>query len=110
VVVHGAFVLFVLFGGLLVIRWRRVAWLHLPALAWGAWIEFAGSVCPLTYLENWLRAKGGDSVYALTFIERYLIPLIYPPGLSREVQVALGAFVLVVNAVIYAAIYRRRER
>ena len=110
VLVHLAFLVFVVLGGLLVVRWPPVAWVHLPAAAWGAWVEFAGWVCPLTPLENWLRMQGGDPAYASSFIEHYLIPLLYPASLPRELQYALGAVVLVVNAVIYAAVLRSRAR
>ena len=108
VVVHLAFVLFVVFGGLLVLRWRRVAWLHLPAAVWGAWIEFAGWLCPLTPLENWLRERGGRPAYTSSFVERYIIPTLYPDSLSREVQWVLGGLVLLVNGVVYLVVLRRR--
>jgi hypothetical protein len=83
---------------------------HLPAAAWGAWVEFAGWVCPLTPFENWLRTQGGGPAYTSSFIEHYLMPLLYPPSISRELQYALGALVLLVNAVIYAVVLRRRAR
>lgn len=105
---HGLFVLFVVLGGLLVLKWPRLAWLHLPAAAWGALIEFAGMVCPLTYLENWLRRRGGEPGYEGGFIEQYLTPAIYPEGLTREVQFALGALVLAINAWVYWRLWRRR--
>ena len=108
VVLHLAFVLFVVLGGLLVARWPRVAWVHLPAAGWGAWVEFAGWVCPLTPLENWLRGQGGESAYTASFIEHYLVPILYPSSLSREVQWALGGLVLVVNAAVYLFVLRRR--
>ena len=108
VVVHLAFVLFVVGGGLLVLRRRSIAWLHLPAAAWGAWIEFAGWICPLTPLENWLREKGGEAAYASSFVERYLVPALYPESLSRELQWTLGAVVIVINAVIYPLVFRQR--
>ena len=109
VVVHLAFVMFVLFGGLLVVRRPRVAWLHLPAVAWGAWIEFAGWLCPLTPLENWLRTQSGAVAYDSSFIEHYLLPLLYPASLSRELQWVLGSIVLVVNAVLYLVALRRHS-
>jgi hypothetical protein len=109
VIVHFAFVLFVVFGGLMVL-WRRwIVWLHLPAVAWGAWIEFAGWICPLTPLENWLRLQGGGDTYASTFTERYLSGLLYPPLLTRELQWVLGTFVVIFNALVYALVLRRRR-
>ena len=108
VIVHLAFVLFVVLGGLLVLRWRRVAWLHLPAAVWGAWIEFAGWLCPLTPLENWLRERGGRPAYTSSFVERYIIPTLYPDSLSREVQWVLGGLVLLVNGLVYLMVLRRR--
>lgn len=108
VVLHLAFVLFVVGGGLLVRRRRRIAWLHLPAAAWGAWIEFAGWICPLTPLENWLREKGGEAAYSSSFVDRYLVPTLYPESLSRELQWTLGGFVIVTNVVIYALVFRQR--
>ena len=107
VVLHLAFVLFVVLGGLLVLRRRAVAWVHLPAAAWGAWVEFAGWVCPLTPLENWLRIKSGGPVYTSSFVERYIIPTLYPEALSRELQWLLGGFVVVVNAAVYMTVWRR---
>jgi len=104
VVVHFAFVVFVVLGGLLVIRRPSLAWVHLPAVVWGVWIEFSGWICPLTPLENHLRARGGGDVYDVSFVERYLMPVLYPESLARELQVALGAFVIIVNAVIYIAV------
>jgi len=108
VLAHVAFVLFVVLGGILVLRWRRVAWAHAPAAMWGVLIELAGWECPLTPLENWLRARGGASGYAGGFAEHYLVPVLYPEGLTRELQLALGALALVVNLVIYWPMIRRR--
>ena len=107
-VFHLAFVVFVALGGLLVLRWRRVAWLHIPAAAWGAAIEFGGWICPLTPIENDLRARAGESPYTGDFVARYLLPVIYPEGLTREAQIVMGIAVLVLNAVIYAVVWRRR--
>lgn len=108
VAVHVGFVLFVVLGGLLVVRWPRMAWVHLPAAAWGALIEFAGWICPLTPLENWLRQRGGGPVYATSFVEHYVVPVLYPSALSREIQWALGGLVLAVNALVYLGVIRRR--
>ncbi len=110
VIVHLAFVVFVLFGGLLALRWRRVRWLHLPAVAWGAAVEFGGRICPLTPLEIWLRMQGGKSAYSSDFIEHYVFPLLYPAGLTREVQIALGAVVLAVNLAIYGLVRCRARK
>jgi hypothetical protein len=110
VAVHVAFVLFVILGGLVVARWRRVAWVHIPAAAWAAWVEFAGWLCPLTPLENWLREEGGGTAYTSGFIEHYLLPILYPESLSRELQWVLGGMVLLINAVMYGVVFRRGVR
>jgi hypothetical protein len=110
VLLHVAFVVFVVLGGLLAARWPRLAWVHLPAAAWGAWVELAGWVCPLTPLENWLRTQAGGSAYTSGFIEHVLVPLLYPAALSRELQHALGVLVLLVNGVVYAVVVRRLAR
>lgn len=107
VLVHFAFVLFVVFGGLLVL-WRPwVAWLHLPAAAWGSWIEFAGWICPLTPFENWLRSLSGREMYESSFVDRYIVAILYPPALTRDVQWALGAVVLAINVGVYFLVWRR---
>jgi hypothetical protein len=108
-VTHVLFVLFVVLGGLLVLRWPRVAWVHLPAAAWGVAIEFFGWICPLTPLENELRARAGQAVYEGDFVARYLMRVIYPEGLTREAQFVLGAFALGLNLAIYAVVLRRRR-
>lgn len=108
VVVHGLFILFVVFGALLALRWPRLLWLHALAALWGAWVELAGRVCPLTPLENRLRRLAGSGSYAGGFIETYLLPAIYPGVLTREIQIGLGLFVLALNAGLYAWILRRR--
>jgi hypothetical protein len=101
VVLHLAFVLFVLFGGLLAWWKPRIAWLHLPAAAWGAAVEFGGWICPLTPLEQWLRTKAGASAYDSDFIEEYVLPLLYPPALTSDIQFVLGMIVVAVNGTIY---------
>ena len=105
VVIHFAFTIFVLLGGILTIWWRKVIWLHIPAAVWGALIEFAGWICPLTPLENRLRAKGGQAGYPGGFVEEYVLPVIYPAGLTREIQIILGIFVITVNLVIYWKVF-----
>lgn len=109
-VVHFAFVLFVALGGLLVLRWRWLAWIHLPAVLWGAFVELTGRICPLTPLELWLRDLGGQRGYEGGFIEHYITSWIYPEGLTREMQTALGVGVLVVNLVLYAIVIWRIRR
>ena len=101
VVAHFAFVIFAVAGAVLVLRWRWVAWVHLPVVMWAALIEFAGWVCPLTPLENWLRMRGGAMGYHGGFVEHYIIPILYPGQLTRSVQIALGALVLLINTGIY---------
>jgi hypothetical protein len=108
--VHLAFVVFVVLGGVLVLRRRGWAWLHLPAAIWGAWIELFGWICPLTHLEKWLRRRGGEPAYATGFIEHYLHPVLYPAGLSRSFQVGLGLLVLALNLAVYARVVQRSRR
>ena len=110
VAVHFMFIAFVVAGGLLAFKDRRWATLHLPAVAWGAWMEFTGALCPLTPLENSLRREAGDAGYAGGFIEHYLIPLIYPEALTARVQVVLGVIVIVLNAATYALAWRKWRR
>ncbi len=106
-VLHLAFILFALLGGLLVLRRRWILLLHLPAAAWAVLIEFAGWYCPLTPLENHFRELAGQAGYAGGFIEHYLLQIIYPPGLTREIQVVLGAIALGVNVVVYGVVVHR---
>jgi len=108
--VHALFVAFVVVGGLLALRWPWVAVLHLPAAVWGALIEFRGWICPLTPVENSLRAAAGEAGYQGGFIEHYLLPVLYPAGLTRNVQLALGSVVIVVNLVVYGFLLARRRR
>jgi hypothetical protein len=109
VLIHLGFVLFVVAGGFLALRWRWMPWLHLPAAVWGALIEFAGWICPLTPWENALRRAAGEAGYPGGFVEHYLLPVLYPAGLTREVQLALGLLVVAVNALAYAMVWRRRH-
>jgi hypothetical protein len=111
---HFAFILFVLLGGLLVLRRPRIAWLHIPAFLWGALIEFGGWICPLTYLENHFRLKSAAEGYETSFIEHYIVPLIYPDllfpgGFPQSGFIATGVFVLVLNGVIYWRVWVRRR-
>ena len=110
VLAHTAFVGFVLLGGFLAWRWNWLAWLHLPCAVWGAVIEYQGWVCPLTPLENALRRRAGLEGYAGGFVEHYLVPVIYPPGLTPALQMALGLGVLAANVAVYAWVWRKRQR
>ena len=114
VLLHAAFVVFVVAGAALLWRWPRVVWLHLPAALWGTWIEAAGGICPLTPLENGLRARAGEAGYGGGFVEHYVVPVLYPEALTRELQWALAAGVVAVNALLYggwiASRRRRRSR
>ncbi|MGE6241973.1 DUF2784 domain-containing protein [Ectopseudomonas guguanensis] len=107
VLVHLGFILFVLLGGLLLLRWPRLIWLHLPAVAWGILVECLHLGCPLTPWENQLRRLAGQAGYDGGFIEHYLIPLIYPAGLTPQLQLWLGALVVLVNLAVYAWLVRR---
>jgi hypothetical protein len=105
---HLAFILFALFGGALAARWRWMPLVHLPVAAWAFFAELTGRICPLTYIENGLRISAGQSGYAESFIEHYLLDVIYPPGLTREVQFVLAATVVVINIAIYVWLALRR--
>jgi len=106
VIVHLLFVVFVMTGGFLLLRWPKLLWLHLPAAAWGALIEFSGGVCPLTPLENRLRILGGGDAYSGGFVERYLLPILYPENMTLPVQQVLGGVVVAVNLMAYGLAYR----
>ena len=109
VLLHLLFVAFAVAGGLLALRWRWLPWLHLPALAWAALVEFNQWICPLTPLENRLRLLAGDAAYAGGFVEQYLLPVLYPAALTRELQWTLGAGLVGFNAAVYTAIWFRRS-
>lgn len=115
--IHFLFIIFVIFGGILTIKWKRAVWFHLPLLLWGVLIEYVGCICPLTPLENNLRAKGGNGGYDGSFIEYYLLPIVYPGQLTREIQLLLGTLLILINISIYFLIWqksikkwRRKER
>ncbi len=108
VVVHFAFTLFVIFGGFLVWVRRRVIYAHLPALAWGCWIELSGRICPLTPLENYLRHRAGELGYGGGFLQHYIVAVLYPPGLTREMQWGLAVVLVGINVLAYTVVWRRR--
>ena len=109
-VAHLAFVVFVVLGGLLVVRWPWMAFLHIPAALWGVLIEYSGWICPLTPLENSLRRSGGEAGYSGGFIEHYIQPLLYPAGLTRGAQIVLGSLAVVVNLAAYAFVIATKRR
>jgi hypothetical protein len=109
IVAHLLFIAFVVAGGLLVWRWPRLAWVHLPAVFWGVVVELTGRICPLTPLENHLRRLGGSNSYSGGFIEQYLIPVIYPANLTANTQYVLGGLVIGVNLIIYIIIIRKQR-
>ena len=110
VVIHLSFVIFVVLGAVLTL-WRRwVVWLHFPAFLWAVWIEFTGGICPLTPLENWLRIKAGQGGYEGDFVATYLLPVLYPAGLTRNEQLLLAMTVIVINVAIYGSIFYKRNR
>jgi hypothetical protein len=114
IAVHLAFIAFVVLGGLLALRWPRLAWLHVPAFLWGGGIEIAGQVCPLTYLENRWRTLGAEEGYSTSFVEHYVLPVIYPQllfpgGFPRQGFIVLGITVLAFNAIIYWRLVRHRR-
>lgn len=110
VAIHGLFILFVVFGGFLAWRWRWIAYVHVPCAIWGVLIEYRGWICPLTPLENALRDKAGEAGYSGGFIEHYVLPLIYPAGLTPRMQVVLGTLVLTINLIAYGVLLRRSLR
>ncbi len=110
VLLHGLFLLFVIAGALAVIRWPRLWPLHVACVAWGVYVALAGKICPLTPLENRFRRLAGEAGYGGGFIEHYLLPVIYPAGLTPGLQAALGAGALLLNVLLYAALWRRRRR
>jgi hypothetical protein len=108
--VHAAFVIFVVLGGLLVVRWPRLVWVHVPAAVWGVFVEFAGWTCPLTPLENYLRERSGLATYQGDFVEQYVLPLLYPEHLTRALQVWLGTAALIINIFLYWHVIRKECR
>ena len=108
--IHFAFVLFVVAGGILVYYRLKLAWVHLPCVAWGALIEFYGWICPLTPLENYLRYRGAAGGYDESFLAHYLISILYPQALTPQIQIALGVIVLGINAMIYGLIWYRYKK
>lgn len=111
VLLHFAFIVFVVLGGFLVLKWGKVALLHIPCALWGAFIEFSGWVCPLTPLEHFLREAAGEAAYSGGFIDHYIMPIVYPTGLTQGIQIVLGVIVLIINLCVYGlVIYNQSNR
>jgi len=110
VLIHLAFIVFAVLGAVLIIWKHWVLWLHLPAFLWAVWIEITGGICPLTPLENWLRIKAGQGGYEGDFVATYLLPILYPASLTRNVQLILAMVVIVINIAIYGSIFYKRNR
>jgi len=110
VLLHLAFIVFAVSGGILVIWWRKALWIHLPAALWATWIEFSGGICPLTHVENWLLVKSGLGGYHGDFIAKYILPVVYPANLTRKIQIALATIVIVVNLFVYGFIFMNRNK
>jgi hypothetical protein len=109
VVLHLGFIVFVVAGGFAALRWPRIAWLHLPAVAWAIVVEATATICPLTPIENHWRRQAGDAGYPGGFVEHYLIPIVYPAGLTPRGQLALAFAVAAINLVVYVIVLRRRR-
>ena len=105
--IHVGYIVFVVIGALLVLRWRWVRWIHIPAVLWAVFVELTGRICPLTPWENWFREAGGGTPYSGGFIDHYLVPLVYPENLTRELQVGLGIAVLGLNVGLYALVRKK---
>jgi len=110
VLIHFAFILFAVLGALLVARWPRLIWLHLPAVVWAMAIEFFGMICPLTPLENWLLARGGEAGYQESFVQHYIAALVYPGEITDTVKLLLGLGVLTINLGLYGWLILRHRR
>ena len=109
-IAHLIFILFVIFGGLLFFIFSKIIYIHFPALLWGIYIELTNSVCPLTYLENWFLYKGELTTYSDDFINNYLVPIIYPEGLTIDIQIYLGISLIVINILIYGLIFKNLKK
>ena len=109
-IVHFAFILFVVFGALLFFVTTKIIFIHFPALIWGSYIELTNSICPLTYLENWFLHKANLTIYSEGFIQNYLMPIVYPASLTKDLQIYLGIALIVINIVFYAFIFNKLKK
>ena len=104
---HLSFILFVIFGAILILKFKKIIYVHIPSVAWGAYIELSHSICPLTHLENFFLKKAGKDQYSVDFIENYIFKIIYPPALNYEIQTYLGVILIFVNLLIYYYIVKK---
>jgi len=109
-IIHFLFILFVIFGALLLFVEKKIVFIHIPAIIWGSYIELTHSICPLTYLENWLLQKANLTTYSEGFIQYYLVPIVYPTNLTKDIQIYLGISLIVINIVIYAFIFGKMKK
>ena len=109
-VIHLIFILFVVFGGLFFFIFSKIIYIHFPALIWGIYIELTGSICPLTYLENWFLNKGNLTTYSNNFISNYIFPIIYPDSLTAEIQIYLGVSLIIINILIYSLVFKNLKK
>jgi len=109
-IIHFLFILFVIFGALLFFVAKKIVFIHIPAIIWGSYIELTHSICPLTYLENWLLQKANLTTYSEGFIQYYLVPIVYPTNLTKDIQIYLGIGLIVINIVIYAFIFGKMKK
>ena len=109
-IIHFLFILFVIFGALLFFVSKKIVFIHIPAIIWGSYIELTHSICPLTYLENWFLHKANLTTYSEGFIQNYLVPIVYPMNLTKDLQIFLGIGLIVINIVIYAFIFSKQKK
>ena len=109
-IIHFTFILFVIFGALLFFITTKIIFIHIPAIIWGSYIELTHSICPLTYLENWLLQKANLTTYSEGFIQNYLVPIVYPMNMTKDLQIFLGISLIVINIVIYAFIFSKMKK
>ena len=109
-IIHFLFILFVIFGALLFFIVKKIVFIHIPAIIWGSYIELTHSICPLTYLENWFLHKANLTTYSEGFIQNYLVPIVYPMNLTKDLQIFLGIGLIVINIVIYAFIFSKQKK
>ncbi len=108
-IIHFLFILLVIFGALLLFVEKKIVFIHIPAIIWGSYIELTNSICPLTYLENWLLQKANLTTYSEGFIQNYLVPIVYPTNLTKDTQIYLGIALIVINIVLYAFIFSKMK-